>query len=313
MNPDQDRVESAVRLRHASALSAVLGRKERLTMRLEGKVAFISGVARGQGRSHAVRLAEEGADIIGFDVCDQIASVRYPLASLDDLNETVKLVEDRGRRIVARKADVRDLGAVRAVFEDGIAEFGRIDIVLANAGAYFGPLLPEVEGVELGPIMEAWHDSVDVMLTGVVNTVAVALPKLISQGDGGSIVITSSTAGLKGMTGPANSVEAAIGMVGYPAAKHGVLGLMKAWAGSLAHLNIRVNAVHPTGVNTPFIVNDYFSTILAGVEGTALQNALPVELIEPLDVSNAIVWLCSEEARYVTGISLPVDAGFLVK
>ncbi len=282
-------------------------------MRLDGKVAFISGVARGQGRSHAVRLAEEGADIIGFDLCDQIASVRYPLATIDDLNETVKLVQDRGRRIVARKADVRDFAAVRSVFEDGVAEFGRIDIILANAGAYFGPLMPEAEKVEMGPIMQAWQDSVDVMLTGVVNTVAVALQKLISQGEGGSIVITSSTAGLKSMTGPVNSVEGAIGSIGYPAAKHGVLGLMKAWAGSLAHLSIRVNAIHPTGVNTPFIVNDYFASVLKDVTGVALQNAMPVEVIEPSDVSNAIVWLCSEEARYVTGISLPVDAGFLVK
>lgn len=278
--------------------------------RLDGKVAFISGVARGQGRSHAVRLAEEGAAIIGFDLCDQIETVPYPLATPADLDETVKLVEGGSGRIVARQADVRDLDAVQGVFDEGLREFGRVDIVLCNAGAMFGFGMTEIDGIR-----RAWHDSVDVLLTGVFNTVTAALPTLMEQGSGGSIVMTSSTAGLKSMSGPASTPEEALGAIGYTAGKTGVIGLMRALAGSLAHLNIRVNTVHPTGVNTPFLVNELWAKILEENPGASegWRNAMPVELIEALDVSNAIVWLCSEEARYVTGVELPVDAGFLVR
>jgi SDR family mycofactocin-dependent oxidoreductase len=279
--------------------------------RLEGQVAFISGVARGQGRSHAVRLAEEGAGIIGFDICKDIDSVPYPLATASDLDETIKLVEATGRRIVARQADVRDADAVRSVFNDGLAEFGHIDIVLANAGALFGQSLPDSEWAR---VMQAWQDSIDVMMTGVINTVGVAVPALLSQGTGGSIVITSSTAGLKSMTGPADSAAAAFSVIGYNAAKHGVIGVMRALAGALAHANVRVNTVHPTAVNTPFIVNDYFDAMFQQNAGNVTwQNAMPVDMVEAVDVSNAIVWLCSEEARYVTGITLPVDAGFMIR
>jgi SDR family mycofactocin-dependent oxidoreductase len=280
--------------------------------RLDGKVAFISGVARGQGRSHAMRLAEEGADIIGFDICEQIDTVPYPLATVDDLNHTVKLVSDRGRRIVARQADVRDLAAVQAVFDAGIAELGRIDIVLCNAGSLFGFGLADSS---VGNLMQAWQDSLDVMMTGCLNTVVATLPTLMRQGTGGSIVITSSTAGLKSMGGPASSPEEALAAIGYTASKTGVIGVMRALAGSLAHLNIRVNTVHPTGVNTPFVVNDMWAKILEENPGAAegWRNAMPVELIEAEDVSNAIVWLCSDEARYVTGIQLPVDAGFMLR
>jgi SDR family mycofactocin-dependent oxidoreductase len=280
--------------------------------RLEGKVAFISGVARGQGRSHAVRLAEEGADIIGFDICHDIETVPYPLATIDDLHETIKLVEDRGGRIVAAQADVRDADAVRSVFDDGLAEFGHIDIVLANAGALFGRGDTDWTG-----IMRAWQDGIDVMLTGVVNTVGVTIPTLMSQGTGGSIVITSSTAGLKSMTGPVDEPARALNSLSYVASKHGVIGLMRAWAGAVAHLNIRVNTIHPTSVNTPFIVNDHFAQMIeanAGSERKVIwENAMPVTMIEPEDVSNAIVWLCSEEARYVTGVTFPVDAGFMIR
>lgn len=278
--------------------------------RLEGKVAFISGVARGQGRSHAMRLAEEGADIIGFDVCAQIDTVPYPLATLDDLEETVKLVEDRGKRIVARQVDVRDSEAVRAVLQEGLDLFGHVDFVIANAGALFGAFRPDIEWQT---ILRGWQDAIDVMLTGVFTTVGVALPALMSQNTGGSIVITSSTAGLKAMSGPLDTPERALSGIGYTAAKHGVIGLMRSWAGSLAHLNIRVNTIHPTAVNTPFVVNEYMAAMLKEVPGGSLQNAMPVELLEPVDISNAIVWLCSDEARYVTGISLPVDAGFLIR
>jgi SDR family mycofactocin-dependent oxidoreductase len=285
-------------------------RKGGTTMgRAEGKVAFISGVARGQGRSHAVRLAEEGADIIGFDICGPIDTVPYPLASLDDLAETVKLVEERGRRIVAQQADVRDLEAVETVFQEGLSELGRVDIILANAGAAFGSRIKR-SGME--QVMRAWQDSIDVLLTGVVNTVAAALPTMMSQGDGGSIVITSSTAGLKSMTGPVHSAEEALAL-GYTAAKHGVVGVMRSLAGSLAHLSIRVNTVHPGPVNTPLIMNDYFAKSIAEQARPDWQNPMPVDVLEPVDISNAIVWLCSEEARYVTGVMLPVDAGFLIK
>jgi SDR family mycofactocin-dependent oxidoreductase len=279
--------------------------------RLDGKVAFISGAARGQGRSHAVRLAEEGADIIGFDICGPIDTVPYPLATQEDLEQTVKLVEDCGRRMVAKPADVRDSQAVGAVFDEGRAQLGRIDIVLANAGAMTGFGLPDMS---MDTLIRSWRDALDIMLTGVFNTVVAALPSLISQGTGGSIVITSSTAGLKSMSGPAHTAEESLVAIGYTAAKTGVIGLMRAWAGALAHLSIRVNTVHPTGVSTPFIVNDMWARILEENPSAAdgWRNAMPVELIDAVDVSNAIVWLCSEEARYVTGVMLPVDAGFTI-
>jgi SDR family mycofactocin-dependent oxidoreductase len=269
-------------------------------------------MARGQGRSHAVRLAEEGADIVGFDICEQIDTVRYPLATVDDLDATIKLVQDRGRQIVARQADVRDRQAVRSVLDQGLAEFGHVDIVLCNAGSLFGFGL---EDMSLDNLMRAWQDSMDVLLTGALNTIVAALPALMTQGTGGSIVITSSTAGLKSMSGPANTPEEALTALGYTAGKTGVIGLMRALAGSLAHLSIRVNTVHPTGVNTPFVVNDMWAKILEANPGASegWKNAMPVELIEPEDVSNAIVWLCSDEGRYVTGIELPVDGGFLLK
>lgn len=279
--------------------------------RLEGKVAFISGIARGQGRSHAVRLAEEGADIIGFDICEQIETVPYPLATPDDLEQTVKLVEGLDRRIVARQADVRDRKQVAGVLQEGLRAFGHVDIVLCNAGAMFGFGLSDMS---VDNLMHAWQDSIDVMLTGALTTAAAALPALMGQGTGGSIVITSSTAGLKSMGGPASTPQDALAAIGYTAAKTGVVGVMRALAGSLAHLNIRVNTVHPTGVNTPFIVNEMWEKILAENPDAAAgwRNAMPVELIEAKDVSNAIVWLCSEEARYVTGVQLPVDAGFML-
>jgi SDR family mycofactocin-dependent oxidoreductase len=280
--------------------------------RLEGKVAFISGIGRGQGRSHALRLAEEGAEIIGFDLCEQIDTVQYPLATPDDLEATIKLVRDQGRGIVARQADVRDRRAVSNVLDQGLAEFGHVDIVLCNAGSLFGFGLADMS---VDNLMRAWQDSLDVLLTGALNTIVAALPALMGQDTGGSIVITSSTAGLASMSGPASSPEEALTAIGYTAGKTGVIGLMRALAGSLAHLSIRVNTVHPTGVNTPFVVNDMWAKILEQNPGASegWKNAMPVELIEPEDVSNAIVWLCSEEARYVTGIQLPVDAGFLLR
>lgn len=269
---------------------------------LEGKVALISGAARGQGRSHAVRLAEEGASIIGFDLCRTLDSVDYPMSTPEDLAETVKLVEQAGGKMLAIEADVRDRPALAQVVDQGVAEFGGLDIVLANAGimAVTRPQQQDYQG---------WVDSIDIMLSGVYNTIEAALPSLRERGTGGSIVITGSTAGLIAMLRNPDTVSP--GFAGYIAAKHGVVGLMKMYALSQATFNIRVNAVHPTGVNTPMVVNDAFPPFIAGdpILSADAQNRLDVRLIEPVDVSNAIVWLCSDHARYVTGINLPVDAG----
>jgi SDR family mycofactocin-dependent oxidoreductase len=266
--------------------------------RLDGKVALISGAARGQGRSHAVRLAQEGADIIAFDVCKQLPTVGYPMATPEDLKGTAKQVEDLDRRIIAREADVRDTAAVQAIVDEGVAELGRLDIVSANAGiATFAENAWSLEE-------NAWEEMIAVNLTGVWKTLKAAIPAMINAGNGGSIIITSSTAGIKGMAGIAH----------YDAAKHGVVGLMRTLAIELAPHSIRVNTVHPTGVNTPMIVNDYMAQFLAEDAGGAnIMNLLPVELVEAVDISNAVLWLASDEARYVTGTCLPVDAGFLQK
>jgi SDR family mycofactocin-dependent oxidoreductase len=268
--------------------------------RLDGKVAFITGAARGQGRSHAIRLAQEGCEIIGLDLCRQIDSVVYPMATPDDLAETVRMVEEQDHRMVAEQADVRDLDQLSAVLQKGLREFGRLDIVLANAG--IAPMVgdPRMEA-------QAWLDAIDVMLTGVYYTLRATAPVLIEGGRGGSIVITSSTAGLKGFF----VGEITAGAMGYIAAKHGVVGLMRAYANALASHSIRVNTVHPTGVDTPMIVNEPFGEYVAEHPEAAavFQNPMPVQLMDAYDVSNAIVWLCSDEARYVTGVALPVDAG----
>ena len=267
---------------------------------LTGKVAFITGGARGQGRAHAVKLAAEGADIIAVDLCEQIASVPYPMATPDDLAATVKLVEDTGARIVALQADVRDRAALKTALASGISDLGRLDIVIANAG--IAPMMGE----------DAWGDVLDVNLTGVYHTVDVAMRPLIKQGEGGSVVLTSSVAGLVGIGAPI------AGSLGYTAAKHGVVGLMRAYANFLAPYDIRVNSVHPAGVDTPMIDNDFTRSWLEGVAkqapgGPDLTNALPVQTLAPEDVANAVFWLVSDAARYVTGVALPVDAGFVNK
>ncbi|BBZ75335.1 3-ketoacyl-ACP reductase [Mycolicibacterium anyangense] len=267
---------------------------------LDGKVAFITGAARGQGRAHAVKLASEGASIIAVDLCDQIASVPYPMATPEDMAATVKLVEDTGARVVAREADVRDRSALKAALKEGVAELGRLDIVIANAG--IAPMTDE----------SAWQDVIDVNLTGVYHTVDVAMRPLIKQGQGGSIVLTSSVAGLVGIGAPV------AGSLGYTVAKHGVVGLMRAYANFLATFNIRVNSVHPAGVNTPMIDNEFTRSWLDGLAqqnlgGPDMSNALPVQTLEPEDIANAVFFLVAETGRYITGVSLPVDAGFVNK
>lgn len=267
---------------------------------LEGKVAFITGAARGQGRSHAVRLAQEGADIIAVDVCDQMDTVPYPMGTQEELDQTVKEVEALDRRIVARKADVRDRAALQSAFEEGVAELGRCDIVLANAG---------IAPLAMHPQPEEWQDVLDVNLTGVYYTVEIAKQQMIDQGDGGAIVITSSTAGLSGIG------AGTPGMLGYTASKHGVVGLMRSYANQLAQHMIRVNTIHPTGANTPMVVNDAMQEFLAATPGLSdgIPNAMPVPMIEAVDLSNAVLFLVSDAGRYVTGVTLPVDAGFMVK
>jgi SDR family mycofactocin-dependent oxidoreductase len=265
--------------------------------KLEGKVAFITGAARGQGRSHAIRLAAEGASIIAVDICAQIGTVPYPMATPEDLADTVKEVEALDRRIVARQADVRDEAGLRAAFDAGVAELGPVDIVLANAG---------IAPMSLHETHDAWQDVIDVNLTGVFNTVEIAIPSMIQRGQGGAIVLISSTAGNNGIGGPTR------GGRGYTASKHGVVGLMRSYANSLAPHRIRVNSVHPTGVRTPMAVNEAMQEFVAADPSMsdAFANALPVDMVESIDISNAIAWLVSDDARYVTGIILPVDAGF---
>jgi SDR family mycofactocin-dependent oxidoreductase len=273
---------------------------------LRGKVAFISGGARGQGRSHAMALAARGCDIITFDLAAGTGSTLYPPATEQDLAQTVREVEWLDRRIVARVADVRDEQQVAAVLAEGLDRLGRVDIVLANAG-----IMPTLGRPAAEP--QAWHDAIDIMLTGVVHTIEPTLPHLIGQGDGGSIVITSSAAGLKspGKVAPGRNR----GLLGYVAAKHGVVGLMRNYAMSLAEYRIRVNSVHPCGVATPMVENPLFASIArqAPEEYAALQPLLPVSLVECGDVSDAVLYLVCDTGRYITGVTLPVDGGLLLR
>jgi SDR family mycofactocin-dependent oxidoreductase len=268
----------------------------------ENKVALISGVARGQGRSHAVRLAEEGADIIGFDICANDPDVEYPLSSPEDLEETAELIGKFGRKAILKVADVRDYDAVKQVIDDGVAELGRLDIVLANAGVM---AITGQQRLRRG----AYLAGIDIMLNGVFNTVDAAIPHLRAGGRGGSIVITSSTAGLVG-----GLADGTPGVMGYVASKHGVVGLMRAWANVLAPESIRVNTVHPTGVNSPMIANEAFARFIQDQPAIAenLQNPLPVPngLLEPDDVTDSIMHLVSDAGRFITGSTFVMDAGF---
>jgi SDR family mycofactocin-dependent oxidoreductase len=266
--------------------------------RVDGKVAFITGAARGQGRSHAIRLAEEGADIIAVDALADYRTVRYAMSSRAELDQTVRAVEALDRRIVAATADVRDAAALAAALDAGVAELGRLDIVCANAGIYTVQSWDQVTP-------QVWQDTIDTNLTGVWNTMVVAIPHLIAAG-GGSIIATSSTAGLKGMPF----------LAPYVAAKHGVVGVCRSLANELADHHIRVNTIHPAGVDTPMVTGR--ETIEPFVSqspelGPIFKNSLPVEALDPRDVSNAVLWLASDEARYVTGAALTVDAGNTIR
>jgi (+)-trans-carveol dehydrogenase len=272
---------------------------------LDGQVAFITGVARGQGRANAVALAAEGADIIGVDICAQIDCVNYPLATADDLAETVAQIEALGRRVIATQADVRDAAAVRAAVDSGVAEFGRLDIVLANAGIISTDFSADR--------VEAFRTVVDVNLTGVFITLEATRQHLIDGARGGAIVITSSLAGLRALGAGG----------GYTEAKHGLVGLMRSAATELAPHSIRVNSIHPTSVRTPMIENDNFyklfrpdlenPTLADAAPGMSTLNLMPVSYIETSDIANAVLFLVSEHGRYITGITMPIDAGGAIK
>ena len=271
--------------------------------RLDGKVAFITGAARGQGRSHALRLAEEGADIIALDLLDQIATIDYAMSTPDDMKETVRLVEALGRRIHFERGDVRDMESVHAVYQAGVTQLGPVDIIVANAG------ICPIGSAEPDPL-RTFNDVIDINLRGAFNTAWVAAHDMIERDEGGSVVLISSTQGLTG-----RGADGSAAATGYAAAKHGVVGLMHSFANWLSPHNIRVNSIHPTGVMTPMVDNDVMANYLARNERAASMavNLMPVDAVSPVDISNAILFLASDEGRYITGVSLPVDAGFVAR
>ena len=278
-----------------------------MTGRVQGKVAFISGAARGQGRSHAVRLAQEGADIIAIDVCGPIDNLAYPHSTPEDLAETADLVKNLDRRIVTAQVDVRDFEGLRAAVDSGVEQLGRLDIIVANAGiGTFGNKLHKI-GEQI------WQDMIDVNLSGVWHTVKAGVPHILAGERGGSIVLTGSVGSHKAMAYTGH----------YIAAKHGVLGLMRAFAVELGQHSIRVNSVHPSQVNTPMTMNDItFKLFRPDLENpgpedfapfSQMTHMMPVPWVEAVDISNAVLFLASDESRYITGVSLPVDAGALLK
>lgn len=276
--------------------------------RMDGKVALVTGAARGQGRSHALRLAEEGAEIVAVDLCEQIASVPYAMSRPDDLQETAKLIEDLDRRVVHQQADVRDSAQLETAVAAGLSEFGHIDVVCANAGIFSYAPTWEMQD-------DMWDEMLAVNLTGVWRTVKAVLPSMIERGQGGSLVLTSSTAGLCGFGNMAH----------YTAAKHGVVGIMRTLVQEVSQYGIRINTVHPTAVDTDMIQNEpMYRLFLPGAapedlnrekyaEAFGALHALPQPWVEARDISNAVLWLASDEARYVTGQRIAVDLGFMEK
>lgn len=280
--------------------------------RLNGKVAFITGAARGQGRAHAVLMAEQGADVIMIDICAQIESNKYPLSTIEDLEETANLVEKTGRRGIAVKADVRERGELRKALHTGISELGHLDIVVANAG-----ILPMAMG---DPNPSDFVDATDVDLVGVLNTVAVSLPHVT---EGGSVIITGSTAGM--MPATTSNPLMGPGGAGYAWAKATLMSYVEQMALQLAPKMIRVNAIHPTNCNTHLLHNEGLYKVFrpdmrnqtptradAEPAFTAFQ-AMPIPYVEPEDIANLAVFLAGDESRYITGQQIRVDAGALLK
>jgi SDR family mycofactocin-dependent oxidoreductase len=268
---------------------------------LEGKVALVTGAARGQGRSHALRLAEAGADIIAIDICHDLSSVAYPLASPSDLAETAKLVAELGRTAVTHQVDVRDAAGLQAAVADSLTQLPTIDIVIANAG---------ISAMQANESPDAWDQVIGVNLSGAFNTVQAAAPTMIAQGTGGAIVLTGSIAAL----GPGYG-GTPCGLA-YTAAKHGIVGLMRSYAASLGQHSIRVNAVHPSAVDTAMAqseeVHGYTESIRQGSTRPVGAHALPFQIAQPTDISDAVLFLVSDAAKYITGVNLPVDAGFVL-
>src|SRR3954451_11744520 len=264
--------------------------------RLEGKVAFLTGAARGQGRAHAVRMAAEGDDIIALDNCEKAATTSYAGPTEQDLAETAALVEKQGRRVLARKADIRDYDGLSAVVQEGLAELGRLDVVVANAGICSAAMSWEIP-------VEKWRETIDTNLTGTFFTVKATIPVLLEQGTGGSIIITSSVAGLRGLPFLAD----------YAASKHGVVGLARTMANELGQHNIRVNTVHPHGVATGMAVSEMFELVQqhATTLGPMFMGALPDPISQPEDIANAVARLAPAEARPGPGAQLPVALGIL--
>ena len=279
-----------------------------MTGRVEGKVAFITGAARGQGRAHAVRLAQEGADIIAVDICKKIDTVDLIAASTpEDLAETADLVKGHNRRIYTAEVDVRDFEALKAAVDTGVEQMGRLDIIVANAGiGNGGQTLDKTSEVD-------WTAMIDINLGGVWKTVKAGVPHILAGGRGGSIILTSSVGGLKAYPHTGH----------YVAAKHGVVGLMRTFAVELGAQNIRVNSVHPTNVNTPLFMNEGTMKLFRpDLENPGpddmkvvgqLMHTLPIGWVEPEDIANAVLFLASDEARYITGVTLPVDGGSCLK
>ena len=279
-----------------------------MTGRVAGKVAFVTGAARGQGRSHAVRLAEEGADIIAVDICGPITpDAQIAPSTPDDLSQTADLVKGLNRRIVTAEVDVRDFDALKAAVDSGVEQLGRLDIIVANAGIGNG-------GETLDKTAQHdWDDMIGINLSGVWKTVKAAVPHIITGGAGGSIVLTSSVGGLKAYPNTGH----------YIAAKHGVIGLMRTFAVELGQHFIRVNAVCPTNVNTPMFMNEGTMRLFRpdlenpGPDDMAvvaqMMHVLPIGWVEPVDISNAVMFLASDESRSVTGLPVTVDAGSMLK
>jgi SDR family mycofactocin-dependent oxidoreductase len=278
--------------------------------RVQGKVAFVTGAARGQGRSHAVRLAEEGADIIAVDLCQDIPTIGYPMATPEDLEETATLVEKTGRGIVTAQADVREAGQLREELERGIAEFGKVDIVVAQAG---------VAGMKGQPPLQAWVDVINTNLIGTINAINVALPHLK---EGAAIVATGSTAALMDTHNKPDPGNDPGGMA-YVHSKRALSTYVHDLATELAPRGIRANVVHPTNCNTDMLQSEpMYRSFRPDLEHPTqadaepvfyVQQAMKVPWIEPVDISNAVLWLASDEARYVTGMQVRVDAGGYLK
>lgn len=280
-----------------------------MTGRVEGKVAFITGAARGQGRAHAVRLAQEGADIIAIDICKPIAGFLMPPSTPEDLAKTADLVKGHNRRIVTAEIDVRDYQALKAAVDSAVQQLGRLDVIVANAGiSHAGDTLDKTSEPD-------WQDMIDVNLSGVWKTVKAGVPHILAGGRGGSIVLTSSISGLKANIFPH--------LGHYVAAKHGVVGLMRTFAVELGQHMIRVNSVHPTHVNTPMVMNEgAYKMVRPDLENPGpddvapffqMSHTLPIPWVEPEDISNAVLFFASDESRYITGVTLPIDAGSCLK